>query len=566
MNKTININLAGIFFHIDEDAYLKLQNYLEAVKRSFASEQGSDEILSDIEARIAELFNERIQNERQVIGTTEVDEIIKIMGQPEDYNVGEESYEENQQTDTYQKSKKQLFRDPLNAYAGGVSSGLGYYFGIDHIWIRLIWVLLTLGSSGTFILIYIALWIFVPKANSTADQLAMRGEAINISNIEKKIKEGFENVSDHVKNADYKKYGNKVKSTSSNFFEGLSEILRFCVKLIGKGIGLFLLFLSGVVIISLFLALFGLTTFNVFDAPWIDYVDVVNIGAPFWLISVLTLFAVGIPFFFLFILGLKILVKNLKSIGKTAKISLVVLWLISVGGLIFLGVKQATERAFDARVNSTEDLYLNSSDTLTVKMLGDDRYVNEFDHSDGFSIRTNDNNQQVLVFQDIKINIKSTLEKTAHLKITKKAQGNSYENARQRAEKLQYNYQFSGNTLFLDSFALSEIKNQFRNQKVTITLFLPVGMTLYADGNTYDFNTWSSHNNIIPIKSKENQYLKINTNKVNCLNCNDQHWGEEDYDEDHNHKDGRININFNSDDEEFNLQIDENGIRMKSKN
>ncbi|WP_010522340.1 PspC domain-containing protein [Aquimarina agarivorans] len=561
MNKTININLAGIFFHVDEDAYLKLQNYLEAVKRSFASEQGHEEILSDIEARIAELFNERIQNERQVIGNKEVDEIINIMGQPEDYNVGEESYEESQDATTRKKITRKLFRDPTNAYAGGVSSGLGYYFGIDPIWIRIFWVVFTLGSSGTFFLIYISLWIFVPKAVSTADQLAMRGEAINISNIEKKIKEGFENVSDHVKNADYAKYGDKVKSTSSNFFEGLSEVLRFCLKLIGKAVGLLLLFVSGISIISLLLALFDLTTFNIFDAPWIDYVDVVNVGAPLWLISLLVLLVVGIPFFFIFILGLKILIENLKSIGKTAKIVLVSLWFIALAGLTFLGVKQASERAFDARVTATENLYFNHTDTLNVKMLIDDRYVNEFDHSDGFNIRTNENNEQVIVLQDIRINVKSTQATTASIQIAKNAQGNSYENAKNRAETLKYNYQLTGNTLLLDAFALSEIKSQFRDQKITVTLHLPVGMTLYADGNTYDFNTWSSHNNNIPIKSKENQYLKIDTNSVHCLNCNEHHWDAEYED-----NDDSIDINFNSDDDEFNLHIDENGIRMKSKN
>ena len=86
MNKTVNINLAGIFFHIDENAYAKLQRYLEAIKRSFTDSQGQSEILLDIEARIAELFNERIKDEKQVISIKEVEEVITIMGQPEDYN------------------------------------------------------------------------------------------------------------------------------------------------------------------------------------------------------------------------------------------------------------------------------------------------------------------------------------------------------------------------------------------------------------------------------------------------------------------------------------------------
>ena len=77
MNKTININLANTFFHIDEDAYIKLQRYLDAIKRSFTDSQGKSEIIADIEARIAELFTERLLHERQVITTKEVDEVIE---------------------------------------------------------------------------------------------------------------------------------------------------------------------------------------------------------------------------------------------------------------------------------------------------------------------------------------------------------------------------------------------------------------------------------------------------------------------------------------------------------
>ncbi|MEX0275272.1 MAG: hypothetical protein AB3N16_12935, partial [Flavobacteriaceae bacterium] len=92
MNKTVNINLANMLFHMDENAYNKMQRYLEAIKRSFANTPGSDEILADIEARIAELFTEKMENERQVITLKEVDAIITIMGQPEDYQVDEDIF------------------------------------------------------------------------------------------------------------------------------------------------------------------------------------------------------------------------------------------------------------------------------------------------------------------------------------------------------------------------------------------------------------------------------------------------------------------------------------------
>ena len=135
MNKTVNINLAGIFYHIDEDAYLKLQRYLDAIKRSFTDSQGRTEIIADIEARIAELFSERVQHDRQVIGIKEVDEVISIMGQPEDYLVDDEIFEDDPQSAYQSKTSatRKLFRDTDNSYIGGVASGLGHYFGIDML-------------------------------------------------------------------------------------------------------------------------------------------------------------------------------------------------------------------------------------------------------------------------------------------------------------------------------------------------------------------------------------------------------------------------------------------------
>ena len=147
MNKTININLAGTFFHIDEDAFQKLQRYLEAIKNSLTTTQGQTEILADIEARIAELFGERVIHERQVVSLNEVEEIINIMGQPEDYIVDEEIFDDEPTSNSNNTNKsysRKLFRDTGNGYIGGVSSGLAYYFGVDPLWIRILWVFLFL--------------------------------------------------------------------------------------------------------------------------------------------------------------------------------------------------------------------------------------------------------------------------------------------------------------------------------------------------------------------------------------------------------------------------------------
>ena len=130
MNKTVNINLGGMIFHIDENAYQKLQNYLNAVRRSFAGASGEDEIVSDIESRIAELFSEKLQHDKQVVSNKEIDEVIEVMGQPEDYMVDEDIFEEEPRASRTNRtrSNRKFYRDIDNKYIGGISSGLRSLF------------------------------------------------------------------------------------------------------------------------------------------------------------------------------------------------------------------------------------------------------------------------------------------------------------------------------------------------------------------------------------------------------------------------------------------------------
>jgi len=563
MNKTVNINLAGIFFHIDEDAYLKLQRYLSAIKRSFTDSQGRDEIIADIEARIAELFSEKIRDERQVIGNKEVEEVITVMGQPEDYRLDEEIFEDEPRA-SYQKPKssKQLFRDTTNSYVGGVSSGLSHYLGIDSTWIRLAWILFTIFSSGAFILIYIAFWIFVPEAKSTSDFLAMKGEAVNISNIEKKIKEGFDDVADSVKNVDYQKYSNKVKSSSTTFFEALGDVLLFLLKIFVKFIGVILIITAGITLISLFIGLFTVGTFGFMDTPWTEYIEVGNHpDVPLWIVSLLAFFAVGIPFFFLFILGLKILINNLKSIGTPAKLGLLGVWIISIIGLSVIGIRQATLEAYDADVITEErTLPITANDTLTIKMQGNDRYVNQLRHRDDYRIKRDEEGNRVIVVRDIEIYMKSTKrDSVVSIAIKKKAEGQSYDEASERAEDIKYTYELDGKTLLLDGYAITDYANKFRDQEVNITLTLPEGITIFADDNTSGYNNSWTYDDYITIDRKEEEYLKLIDGKFDCKSCPDL---ENDWE--YNEDEDEVNININSEDKNFNLKIDEDGVELNN--
>ena len=523
MNKTVNINLAGTFFHIDEDAYGKLQRYLVAIKKSLSDPQGSDEIIKDIEARIAELFSEKLKTSTQVVTLKELDEVIAVMGQPEDYAVDEDIFEDAppRASKKSRSSHKQLFRDIDNKFISGVSSGLSHYLGIDAVWVRLIWILLTLFSSGTFIFIYILFWILVPAAESTSDKLKMTGEPINISNIEKKFKEGYETVADKVKNADYDKYGQKVKNSSATFFDTLGSIFLTLFKIFVKFIGIIVIIVSLSTLVGLLIGLFTAGSFGMWGhGELMDLYHLVDItNAPLWLISILFFFAVGIPFFVLFILGLKMLINNLKSIGLPAKITLFVLWLASIIGLGILGIRQATETAYTGEFIIEETLPVRSGDTLNIAMYSNEKYEYDARRRGGLKIEYNENDEKIIYSTDIRLIVRSTNDSVGRIVIEKQAEGPDYLIAKKKAEAIHYNYNLSGNTLTLDAFLTTDFENKYRDQEVEVVVYLPVGTILYADDNTYSFHRNDYNYRDILNNGDEEKYLIIEDGKTRCIDC-----------------------------------------------
>ncbi|MBA7567313.1 hypothetical protein ES708_09023 [subsurface metagenome] len=185
----MTVNLGGMVYHIDDDAYDKLKKYLDQVKDELRSFQGSNEIYQDIEMRIAELFGEKLKHNRQVITSNEVEEVIGIMGNPEDIT-GKSTEEEYT---SKRRKYKRMHRDPDNRIIGGVCSGLAAYWRIDPTIVRLIFILLAIfGMAG--VLIYLILWIVLPEAHTVAQKLEMRGEAVNLSNMGDFFRQEFENV------------------------------------------------------------------------------------------------------------------------------------------------------------------------------------------------------------------------------------------------------------------------------------------------------------------------------------------------------------------------------------
>lgn len=190
MKITVSINIGGIAFHIDEDAYTELKIYLRSLERHFAREESSAEIMSDIETRIGELLKARINDYKQVVTLKDVLEVINVLGTPED--IGNED-SGGSYTRVSSSTYHRMYRDPDNRIIAGVCSGMAAYWSVDPWLVRGVMLFLIL-PGGLGILIYAVLWIVLPEAKTTAQKIEMKGEAVNIQNIKDSVKSEFENV------------------------------------------------------------------------------------------------------------------------------------------------------------------------------------------------------------------------------------------------------------------------------------------------------------------------------------------------------------------------------------
>ena len=566
MNKTVNINLGGMIFHIDENAYQKLQNYLNAVRRSFAGASGEDEIVSDIESRIAELFSEKLQHDKQVVSNKEIEEVIEVMGQPEDYMVDEDIFEdEPRATKTSSHKKRKFYRDTDNKYIGGVSAGLGHYFGIDALWVRLLWVALFF-TLGTGILFYILLWILIPAAETTAEKIAMTGDPVNISNIEKKIKEGFDTASESVKNVDYEKFGSKAQSGISSFFDAIGSVIMSLFKVFGKFVGIILILVGTITVIGLFIGMFTMSSFEFFNLPLITEWDLYDHAPvwPVWIISILTFFAVGIPFFFIAYLGLKILVTNLKSIGNIAKFSLLGAWLLAIIILSVFGLKTAIKTKEQDHIFIKEELAITAQDTLKITMNTNELYSSSMRRNDNVKFVYDENDVQHIFSQDVRLIVKSTKDSIGSIRIRREANGETHDAARDRAKDIDYQYTFENNTLSLNNYFLISPDQKYNNQEVDVTVYLPEGTVLYADENTYHYHRNSYGYGDILENDDEEHYLKIINDATECLDCLEATITDDKHGKVIINENG-INITINEDGEKGKIIIDENGIDIDVK-
>lgn len=523
MNKTVNTNIGGLFFNIDEDAYQKLSRYFDAIKKSLTNSSGQDEILKDIEIRVAELLQVKQLSDKHVVNLHDVDAIIAVMGQPEDYRIDNEADNQDTTFSTKNNVIKKLYRDKESALVGGVCAGLGHYLGIDKVWIR-IFLFALVWFWGTGILAYIILWIVMPEAVTTSEKLEMTGSPVTISNIEKKVREEFESVSQKFKNGEFDELGNKIKTSAEHISTNLGEIIITVFKFFAKILGTVIVLIASILLLGICItgiimvfstALPNSMIFNYIHTP-------IGLETPLWIQGILFILSFGIPLFFILILGLKLLITNSKSIGTIAKYSLLALWIIATTALVILGINEAAQLAFEGKIIQKQEINLKENDTLFLKFKNNDFFNKKMSDNINFRLSQNESGKTIIYSNEVSIEVVKTDSKVPYFEIEKLASGKSLFEAKQKAAKIKYNYNLKGSALIFDNYFLTDFLHGYRNrnQQVQIFLYLPKGIHLIADKSVEQHD--ESDDNYFNLQFDNDKYIYIvGENKIKCVNCTD---------------------------------------------
>lgn len=473
MKKTLTINISGTIFHIDEDAYEKLQDYLLKLNNHYSSTDEGREIISDIELRIAEIFNEKLQG-TQVVNIDLVTDVITTMGTPEDI------FEEDEETTTKttppphtEKIRRRLYRDPDHRIIGGVTSGLANYLGIDIVIMRLIFLILFF-VYGLGFLPYIILWIVVPKARTTSQKLEMHGKKVNVSNIEGTIKEEYEEVKESFNNL-RNKHGKTTQDGIDRIIDFLGTAIRLFLKIAVIVVGVFFL-IAGIS---------GLVAFIVGSSFSSVFISDNFINELFLTGFNLTLFQCGvfivavIPILLIVFTGFKILFR-FKTNNKAIGFSALLIWILGLALIITIAVKQAISYKHHVvspavthtlKNVATDTLYLKSVDNVNFEISNTKVHFN--------AVRMVTKDDKDILIGEPTFDIKKSNTKNLELRMKKEARGNSRKEAMDFARNIKYNWNQNDSLINFNHYF--NLEDKWQDQELHLTLKVPVGKVIYID-------------------------------------------------------------------------------------
>jgi len=504
MKKTLTANISGTVFHIEEDAYEKLQRYLSSIRGQFTGTDGRDEIMADIEARISELFQERLDGKRQVVNVEDVAHIIGIMGQPEDYmdssDDGENNAHANAGSDpnwTFGGGRKhrRLMRDTEDKWVGGVLSGVGAYFGFDPLILRLIYIALLFMGVG--VLIYIILWIVVPPADSAADRLEMRGEPVTVDNLKKVFDEGAERVktgATHVANEASDLGKRFAGSGAGPRKDQFARTAARGVGVLGKIIGVALIiagFLIGMMLIAGIVGAGTLTYDSLSGGSGAGYFEMGGLffassSQAIWFVLASILLAL-IPVIALVLLGLR-LVFNTKSPGWFSG-TLAAVWFIALIVTMVLGIRLGNDFKRSEKLRTEVEMLQPTGQILHVNSMIDE----EDDRNWKISFNNGRTGWDADLFRTsadsihgawAQMDVKRSPDHNYHLIVERKAQARSLKSSMIRASNITFKVSQVDSILELSPWLNFPKSDKIRAQRIRFIVQVPLGKAIHLGDNT----------------------------------------------------------------------------------
>ncbi|MBT4202028.1 MAG: PspC domain-containing protein [Flavobacteriales bacterium] len=502
MKPTIDINLGGMLFHLDDDAYKALQSYLKALDKHLQTVDGRQEILSDIESRIAELLTERLASTRQVVSMLDVDAVKETLGSPSEFGPGpvdEPSQGYSEPHDPSARSKRpyrRLYRDDQDRVVGGVASGIAAFFNWDPLVLRVLFLLLLFTGGG--VLLYIILWVLMPKAVTTAERLAMRGEPVTVETIRNKVETEFDKVKNSMDDMDVKgRFSRGARRTSSV----LGRILRACARIV-----------IGFVSVALLVTAIAIGTvalnFLIGDGSVISESGklselsevIMPAGYSMTYLWIMTILVLSGPIIFIILLNLRAFFgmrynrpssRMLGGLGALATLIGLLMAMVS-------GIKVATEFSVDAShlqtVNMPEsvktwelsmaDIMLKDPDFSLGRVRIDGENLDEWDESD-----LNDSfpswwyiKDNRAFFNNVEVDVRPARQGQASLTVRRYASGSSRREASYRANRIDYDLTVSDSgEIVVNNMLDFPTSDRQRGQSVEVVLYLPVGHRVSFD-------------------------------------------------------------------------------------
>ncbi len=512
MKKTIKMNIGGRVFHIDEDAYEKLNQYLGQLSEYFSMEEASDEIIQDIENRIAEWMETKISEKKQVVSLEDIEKIIETMGKPEDIS---EEYEDNHTTG--ETHNKKLFRDTDSRILGGVCSGLSHYLNMEVGIIRFLFILFTFLYFSSAI-IYLILWIFIPPAISSKEKMQMKGKAHHISDIQSNVKREYQEVKQNLSKLKESKEVKQANDFFYRFFHGVGEVLKFAVKFILVILGIALI-ISGLGMLITFTGIFvfsePFTATHFFSSgellsPGIFELFVNPYSAV--IIPVSAIFVVLIPVVAILYGGLK-LVLNFKSNDRALAIIGLIAWIFSLlilAATIFIEardymIKAGDEEEIALDIEKNQRLYLQTAETAFDKM--STLYL--FDEELDLKLDMDNN-----VYQHPLVYVYPSDNEMAYIEIAKSGRGATTVEATETLDAIQYQLVVKDSLILFDPYYYLNRGTKWKMPEVNIMVYIPENQKIYVDESMKELINYMRRNSNTSFSSIYNNSLVMTEDGV----------------------------------------------------